>query len=240
VDNMALSGFWIWLASPVVFALVVMSLLFIIAAPSLRLEHGKKNKFWSWVAKVFGIGLIAVFMLSTSASQVLALPTSTAMDPSISISLDVKAKTVQASDSIAFKSKLTNHGTEASTPLIVAMNIINLDVQGQAVEPEDWSLERTQYIKGLAPGQSAMLNWRVHAMLDGDYMLYLVVIPEPAGQELMTQPIASSGIHLTVTPFTRLSPRGALPYSVGAPVLLLVVIYFVNRRRNRQIDAGGS
>jgi hypothetical protein len=52
--------------------------------------------------------------------------------------------------------------------------------------------------------------------------------------------VATSGLHLTVTPFTRLNPQGVLPYVIGGPVLLLVIIYLVYRRRNQQIDLGGS
>jgi hypothetical protein len=55
-----------------------------------------------------------------------------------------------------------------------------------------------------------------------------------------THPVASPGIHLTVTPFTKLNPRGVLPIAIGGPILLLVIIYFVNRRRNQNVDMGGS
>jgi hypothetical protein len=51
--------------------------------------------------------------------------------------------------------------------------------------------------------------------------------------------VASSGIHLTVTPFTRLNPGGVLPYAIGVPILLVIGIVFLYRYRNRQIDAGG-
>jgi hypothetical protein len=70
-------------------------------------------------------------------------------------------------------------------------------------------------------------------------MVYMVVIPKPAGQDATTHPVASSGIHLTVTPFTRLNPGGVLPYAIGVPILLVIGIVFLYRYRNRQIDAGG-
>jgi hypothetical protein len=92
----------------------------------------------------------------------------------------------------------------------------------------------------LAPGQSANLSWRVNAILDGDYLVYMVAIPEPAGKDATSQPIASSGIHLTVTPFTRLNPGGVLPYAVGGPLVLGLIIYLVYRQRHRRIDEGGA
>jgi hypothetical protein len=238
VNNIKLSEFWVWLQSPVVFAAVVMALLFFYAAPSLRLENGRKSKFWSRAARAFGLSVIAALMVLSLASPAMALQTETTSP--IQISIDMDYTTVKASDSIFFNTTVTNTGAEDSIPLILAMNIINLDAKGEIVDPEDWSPQRTQYIEHLASGGSTSLEWRINAILDGDYMVYMVVIPQPDAQNATSQPIASSGIHLTVTPFTKLNPSGVLPFAVGGPVLLLVIIYFVNRRRSRQIDEGGS
>jgi hypothetical protein len=120
----------------------------------------------------------------------------------------------------------------------MAMNIINLDKSGDVVDPEDWSPQRTQYVEPLAPGQSAELSWRVNAILDGDFMIYMVAIPAPSGTDATSHPVASSGIHMTVTPYTKLNPGGVLPYAVGGPLLLGLVIFLVYRHRRRQIDMG--
>jgi hypothetical protein len=69
-------------------------------------------------------------------------------------------------------------------------------------------------------------------------MVYMVVIPKPAGPEATSQPVASSGIHLTVTPFTRLNPGGVLPYAIGGPVLVLLGIVLVQWLRRRGMDTG--
>jgi hypothetical protein len=50
--------------------------------------------------------------------------------------------------------------------------------------------------------------------------------------------VASSGIHLTVTPFTRLNPGGVLPYAIGGPLLVALAIFVVYRIRRRGIDSG--
>lgn len=71
-------------------------------------------------------------------------------------------------------------------------------------------------------------------------MIYMVAIPQPKGESITSHPIASPGIHLTVTPFTKLSPMGVLPVAMGSPLVLLLIIYFVNRRRIQNIDMGGS
>ena len=154
--------------------------------------------------------------------------------PSLQISIDVGARVVQAGTPVLYNTVLKNNGTVASPALIVAMNIINLDAKGDIVDPEDWSPQRTQYTDSLAAGQSLNLSWRVNAILDGDYMIYMVVIPAPSSHEVTSQPVASSGIHLTVTPFTKLNPGGVLPYAIGGPVVLGLMIFFVYRHRRRK------
>ena len=120
------------------------------------------------------------------------------------------------------------------------MNIINLKKAGEPIDPEDWSPQRTQSIDSLAPGESATLSWRVNAILEGDVMIYMVAIPQPDGQGVTSQPVASPGIHLTVTPFTRLNPGGVLPYVIGTPLIVLAGIHLLNRLRRREVDVGNS
>jgi ABC-2 type transport system permease protein len=240
VNNIKLSEFWMWLETPVIFSAAMTVLLLVFAAPGLRLENGKKSKFWSRAGRAFGLSVIVGLIILSNASPVIAFRAGTTSESPIQISIDMEYATVKASDSIFFNTVVTNTGVEESIPLIVAMNLINLNAEGEIVDPEDWSPQRTQYIEHLGPGKSATLDWRVNAILDGDYMIYMVAIPQPNAQNATSQPVASSGIHLTVTPFTKLNPSGVLPFAVGGPVLLLVIIYFVNRRRNRQIDEGIS
>jgi hypothetical protein len=109
--------------------------------------------------------------------------------------------------------------------------VINLDATGDVVDPEDWSPQRTQYLDELGPGDSATQNWIINTILEGDFMVYIVLIPEPESAETTSHPVTSGGIHLTVDPFTRLNPCGVLPFAIGGPILLLVITYFVYRRR---------
>lgn len=239
VNNIKLSEFWTWLESPVVFMAVMLSILFFYAAPSLRLENGAGSKLWKRVSRKLGLGVIAALMIVSHASTALARQGADGEQP-IQISIDMDYIKVKASDSIFFNTTITNTGTEDSVPLIVAMNIININALGEVVDPEDWSPQRTQHIEKLAPGESATLEWRVNAILDGDYMVYMVVVPRPTGENATSQPIASSGIHLVVTPYTKLNPSGVLPFAIGGPILLLVIMYYVYRRRQKAVDMGGS
>lgn len=118
------------------------------------------------------------------------------------------------------------------------MNVINLDTKEEVVNPEDWLPQRTQYMDSLVAGQSATQHWIINTILDGNYMVYMVLIPRPERQEATTQPVATSGIHLTVTPFTRLNPGGVLPYAIGIPLLVVIATVVLYRMRSRQIDQG--
>jgi len=239
VNNRTLDEMRSWLLSPVLFATIVLVALIWYAGGGLRLEPGRAPR-----SRFARSGALGMFLLVCLAGLWRAAPLGAQAAPApqqswLGVSIDMSAKTVQAGSTVLYQTVLTNHGTTSSPGLIVAMNIINLNATGDVVDPEDWSPQRTQYREGLAPGQSDTLSWRVNAILDGDFMIYMVAIPSPAGSDVTSQPVASSGIHLTVTPFTKLNPGGVLPYAIGGPVVLAVIILLVYRNRRRQIDAGG-
>lgn len=243
VNNRTLGEWWPFLVSSVVFALLVYGLLFLYAAPSLRLEGGKTSKFWSAFARLIGVSVFVAACLmafsSTSPAMAQEAASSSAQAP-LQVSIDMEYATVKAGDHIIYKTTVTNPGTAASPGLCLAMNIVNLNAAGDIVDPEDWSPQRTQYVEALPAGQSATHEWRVNAILDGDYLIYTVVIPEPDGQDATSHPTSSAGIHLTVTPFTKLNPGGVLPYAIGGPILLILGIVFLYRMRRRKIDTGGG
>jgi hypothetical protein len=239
VNYRLLSEFWTWLIPPIAFALIVFAVLFLYAGPGLRLEAGTTSKFWSRLSRRVTLLAVAGLGLAVSLSSAPALASPAGQAAPIQISIDADQATVKTGDTIEFNTSVTNQLGEASPPLIVAMNIINLDAAGDVVDPEDWSPQRTQYIDSLASGQSTDQHWIINTIVDGDYMVYMVLIPEPEAQTTTSQPVASSGIHLTVTPFTRLNPGGVLPYVFGGPLALLVITYVLYRFRRQQVDAGG-
>ncbi|MBI5943169.1 MAG: ABC transporter permease subunit [Chloroflexi bacterium] len=241
VNYRPVSEFSTWLVSSIVFAMLTIGLLFFYAGPALRLEAGRGGKFWARVSRALGLLTVAGLLgFSLAASPVSAFQRSLQQAEGLTISIDKTYDVGKTGDKVEFNTVVTNNGSEASPSLIVAMNVINLDAKGDVVDPEDWSPQRTQYVESLKPGDSAGQAWIINTILEGDYMVYIVLIPEPDGQEATSHPIASSGIHLTVAPFTRLNPGGVLPYVIGVPIALVVLMYFVYRRRNQQVDAGGS
>jgi ABC-2 type transport system permease protein len=237
VNYRPVAEFWTWLLTSIVLAVVSMTVLLLVGS-GLRLEPGRRSKFWARVGRAFGLSIIAGLMV---ASLLFASPAFAIQEaPSLTITIDTESRHVKTGDSVEFSTTVTNTAAEGSPPLIVAMNVINLDATGDVVDPEDWSPQRTQYIDTLDAGESATQDWIINTILEGDFMVYMVLIPEPESAEATSHPVTSGGIHLTVDPFTRLNPGGVLPFAIGGPILLLVITYFVYRRRRQQIDMGGS
>ena len=226
-----------FLTTSIVLAVLSFGTLLLVGS-GLRLEAGRGSKIWAKLGRAIGLSVIAGLLV---ASLLLASPAYAFQgEQDLTITIDGDYKLVKTGDKVEFNTVITNNGSQASSALIVAMNIINLDAAGDVVDPEDWSPQRTQYMQSLAPGESVNQGWIVNTILEGDYMVYMVLVPEPAAAETTSHPVASSGIHLTVAPFTRLNPGGVLPFAIGGPILLLAITYFVYRRRRQQIDLGGS
>jgi hypothetical protein len=228
------SEIWGSLVAPLVFTLVMLAILFLFVGRNLTLEVRMRSR----IARFGGLSAIAVVMVLSNSALASADVPSTRGDLEMAISRDHMVG--RAGDSVEFKTVLKNTGTKPTAPVIVAMNIINLSKSGDVVDPEDWSPERTQYVDGLDPGKSVTLPWTVDAVLDGNYMVYLVGIPQPAGPGESSQVVTSPGLHLTIGAFSNLNPSGVLPYTIGVPFAVLVVIVLVVMLRRRRVDAGGS
>jgi hypothetical protein len=242
-----------WLLSPLLVALVVLVLLFAFGHVHLslhaRLGLEDKLKRLRSLRRGHSSALMIVFVLagtfmfilasSSLAARALALdsaPKQKNPAESLQISLDRRYEVTKTGDEFDFKTKVKNIDPhKQSGPLVVAMNIINLG-SGQPVDPEDWSPERTQAIDSLKPGQASDLTWTIESILKGDYLIYMVVTPKPVGSTSTSQPVASSAIHLTVKPHTRLNPGGILPLAIGTPTALTVVWLGLRGMRRREVE----
>lgn len=245
VNNRTLEEMANHLVADTVFASVTVGLLFLYAAPRLRLEGGAPRLRLARRRNAVVALLVSALLIASSvlgaplqAQAPQTEPPTNAEQP-LEISIDMEYQTVKTGDVVEFATVITNNGEVESPPLHVAMNIINLG-QGDPVDPEDWSPERTQELEPLPPGESAELSWQVNTILDGDYMVYMTVVPKPASPESTTQPVSSPGIHLTVQAFTRTNPGGVLPIAIGIPVALALGALFVRRRWRGKSGAAGS
>lgn len=242
VNNRTLQELLPYLWASVVFALLVFVLLFLFAASRLRLDGGipislqRKKK-----SQVLRVLVAASLLLSLGlAAPIQALRAGQENTENLAIAIDKATAAAKNGDKVEFHTTVINNGSDTSPDLIVAMNIINLSATGDVVDPEDWSPERTQYVEALAAGESSTQNWILNTILEGDYMVYVVVIPAPAGEDATSQPVASQGIHVKVDPFVRINPGGILPYAIGIPLGLLLLLGGVLWFRRRNVDIEDS
>ncbi len=234
VNNRTLEELQVFLRSPAIFAVASILLLIFLAGPRLRLEAGGEGKSGGVLGRFLGAFLLGSLFFAGNISRAHAVQNVEATP--LTISMSIETIVVNAGDPILYETTITNTGSSTSTGVIVAMNIINLNSEGDVVDPEDWSPERTQYLESLGPGQSETLSWRINAILAGDYMVYTVAIPQPLSAESTSVPVTSSGMHLTVNAFTRINPLGVLPWVIGAPLILVAGIYLIFKLRRRALD----
>lgn len=245
VNNRTLDELTTYLRSPIIMPVLVLGLLLLYAAPRLRLDAGlprservKKGRITSIVLLVTLLGLGQATAVQAAAGARPLLQQEAPQQLPLTITIDTTAKVVKSGEPVFFTTVVTNQGTELSPPLIVAMNIINLKAEGDIVDPEDWSPQRTQYLEALAPAQASSHEWRINTILGGDYMVYMVLIPAPDSPEATSWPLTSAGIHLTVAISVSANPSGVTPYALGIPLVLLSAILLINYQRRRSIDSG--
>lgn len=241
VNNRTFDEMWDWLSAPIILAVAMLIILFGYAAPRLNLDGAPPSL--QRLRKGNAAALISVLVILPMLVPTPALAMSTQTTPKtespLQLTIDVAYIEAKTGDEFQFATTVTYLGAESESPaMIVAMNIVNLDAEGDPVDPEDWSPERSQVIESLAPGESAMQTWDIHPIFEGDYMVYMTLIPEPDGPRTTSQPVASPGIHLTVEQFTQLNPGGVLPIATGLPVSLLTIMGLMVGYRRRNIMPG--
>jgi ABC-type transport system involved in multi-copper enzyme maturation permease subunit len=241
VNNRTVQELMPFLWASIIFALLIFAVLFLFAASRLSLDGGLPITFRRKSKRgIVNMLLAAAFLLSLGTLSVKALPVGQAQSENLQISIDMTSAVTKNGDKVEFHTVVTNNAAEASPPLIVAMNIINLSATGDVVDPEDWSPERTQYLESLASGKSATQSWILNTILEGNYMVYVVLIPTPASQDSTSQPVTSSGIHIKVNSFARLNPGGILPFAIGIPIVLILILAGIGWIRRRGIETGAS
>jgi ABC-2 type transport system permease protein len=243
VNNRTVAEKMPYLMAAICAAAGVLALLFLYAAARLRLDEDAPRftpvtpARWGRAASILliaGATLALVSMPASRAQAATAVP-----GQRLQISVDLEHQSVNAGDELEFMTVVKNAGGKDSPPLNVAMNIV-LTGEGEPVDPEDWSPERTQQVDPLGPAESAEQVWTVEAILEGDYMVYLTVLPQPSGPTTTSQPVSSKGIHLTVKPFAKTNPGGVLPVAVGTPVALMLIALVPRALRRRKASEGDS
>lgn len=147
---------------------------------------------------------------------------------SVSVTLDREAVSVAAGERFSFTSTLRNLSDQSLTGLVAHLNVAGLSPDIY-VDPEDWSGERTQYLRPLGPQTLTRLGWNMQAVGAGRLVVYIAVLQPERSEEI----VASDFFTLEVTQRRELSGGSVLPVSLTVPAVLAGLLGLTARRRRR-------
>jgi hypothetical protein len=174
--------------------------------------------------------LLSLILLILPSISVIQAQNTSGGNVSVQISKDSAA--LVAGDWVEFTTLLRNDGAGATPPLVAHLNIAAVK-RGRYVDPEDWSPKRTQYLPPLEPGDSHQLNWRVHALAEGEFASFVTVV----SPEESFEPVVGKSLLLHVEPDNILPLSDVIPVVAVVPFFPLALLLWntVRNRRQRQV-----
>jgi hypothetical protein len=148
----------------------------------------------------------------------------------VSVSVDRTHVQTSLGREFTFSTSIANDGSSATPPLVAHLNVLSL-YPGVYVDPEDWSSDRTRYLRPIPAGGSRQMTWKVKAVNSGEIAVFVSVLPQSGAVE---PPTAGPAIHVSIASRRTLNSGGIVPLAVGVPALLgLLAIGLRVRRRRR-------
>ncbi len=181
----------------------------------------------------FALKLVGLIMLAgslMSGTPAYATTRTVPADAVVGIAIDKRASALTAGNWMAFETVLRNQRPTATPPLVAHLSIAALQ-PGQYVDPEDWSPERSQYLPPLQPGESVKLDWQLHALFEGAFIVFVTVV----AADLPSTPVTSATLRVRVAPDDVLPMDEVVPVVAvvpAFPLALLVVTVAYRRWRN--------
>jgi hypothetical protein len=168
------------------------------------------------------VALAGVLLLAASASAA-------DQTPRVSVATDREQISTKLGGKFTFRTTIANRGSTAVSGLIAHLNVLSLR-DGVYVDPEDWSPRRTVYLDTISAGGSVTTTWRMQAVNDGSFGVYVAVLPSSG---VARAPTTGPTIHLAVEERKTLNAGGILPLALGIPALLgvLTLALMVHTRR---------
>ena len=160
---------------------------------------------------------------------VLLLTAAQAQAAGLRVSSDRAAIATALGHKFVFHTTIRNEGATPATGLIAHLNVV--DLSGHTyVDPEDWSSQRTRYLRSIPPGGSTALAWRMNAVNSGTIGVYVAVLPRSGAP---VPPTTGPTVRVRIKDRKTLNSRGILPLALGLPALLGLVAVGVRLRRVR-------
>jgi hypothetical protein len=149
----------------------------------------------------------------------------------VSVQISRRSAAATAGDWVEFTTTLQNEGANVTPPLTVHLSIAPL-AEEREVDPEDWSAHRTRFLSPLQPGESIELSWKLHALLEGSFAIFVSAIsPEPSVPSSV-----SAALRLQVAPDDILPLDAVIPVVAIVPLLplTLLIASLLQARRARR------
>jgi len=136
--------------------------------------------------------------------------------PRLSVATDREQISTKLGGKFAFRTTITNRSSTAASGLIAHLNVLSLR-DGVYVDPEDWSSRRTVYLDTVPAGGSVTTTWRMQAVNDGSFGIYVAVLPDTGDA---VAPATGPTIYLAVEERRTLNAGGIVPLALGIPAFL--------------------
>jgi hypothetical protein len=147
----------------------------------------------------------------------------------VSVTNDRTAITTKLGHKFTFHSHIENRGTAPARDLVAGLNVV--DLTGHTyVDPEDWSSQRTRYLRPIPPGGSTTVAWPMNAVNAGTIGIYVAVLPRNVSP---VRPATSPTLRLRIHDRRTLNSGGVLPLALGLPAALGLLAFAVRASRRR-------
>lgn len=174
-------------------------------------------------------------ILSAMALLIFAIPVAAASG--VRIEIGTTRADGLTGDTLTLQSQVTNDAATPTGPMLVYLSLVDI-TQGLPVDLEDWTANRSVSIPTLAAGETLAQTWTLKAIQKGDYVVYVVAMPNATTGDI--PPVTSSAIYIHVTQRTNLNPGGVLPIVVGTPLLLAGALLLTRAQRSRLAKKAAS
>jgi hypothetical protein len=173
--------------------------------------------------------LAAVVVAAVAFVAAVASPAA-ASSPPISVRIDRASISTKLGHTFSFRSTITNADSAPLSGVIAHLNVLSYD-PGTYVDPEDWSSHRTIYLPTLSAHAARTITWRMQAVNDGSFAVYVAAVP-PVGAA--GAPVTGPAIRVDVAKRTTLNAQGIVPLALGIPGALGLLSLGLRVRRRRR------
>lgn len=145
----------------------------------------------------------------------------------LSVSLEAPATPLRMGDTPIFTGKVTNHSTKTFKNLVVYLSLVSLQPgREHPVDLEDWSARKAIHLDHLAPGQTAVQQWKMRLIKSGPFGAALTIV-NPASVQPHISPLAM----FNVAPKPTVLAGRIFPVALGIPLFFAGLFLLILRTR---------